>query len=264
MDTSFLVRNTAQVSCVNDPVECVTTVAVRGRWDGDLRTTMSRVLRACVAETPRMIIVDLSELSDDAGESAMTWQTLARFAAERRAPIGVVVCAGPPGVTERLRASSTGAAVTTAETVLLARAALAGWSQWPQRHSMPLPPDQVVVFLGSRAVHDLSLTFGHPGLAPTARLIAAELISNAVEHARTDLDVVLSVRGDVLHLGVYDRHPGLPRVAHEEPWHPDRLRDRRGAGLWLVDAAATAWGAMPWAGGKLVWATLAVDGWPVR
>src|SRR5687767_1531493 len=100
MDTSYLIRNTAQVICLNDRDECVTTVKIRGRWDGDLRSRMSRTLRACVAETPRTIIVDLSELDDDAGDSAMTWQTLSRFAAQRRAPIGVVVCAGPPRLIE--------------------------------------------------------------------------------------------------------------------------------------------------------------------
>ncbi|MGW4942839.1 ATP-binding protein [Actinoplanes sp. NPDC004185] len=258
MDTSFLVRDTARVSCLNDRDECVTTVVVRGRWDGELRTTMSRVLRACVAETPRMIIVDLSELSDDKGESATTWQTLARFAAQRRTPIGLVVCACPPRVADRLRASSTGGAVTTADTVAAARAAVAGCLQWPHHHRISLPPDPVVVFLGGRTVHDLCRNFGQPALAPAARLIASELISNAVDHARTDLDVVLSVRGDVLHLGVYDRDSALPTVAEAEPWHPERLRDQRGAGLWLVDAAATAWGALPWRDGKVVWATLAI------
>jgi hypothetical protein len=117
-----------------------------------------------------------------------------------------------------------------------------------------------MAFLGGRTIHDLCLSFGLPRLATAARLISAELISNAVEHARTELDVVVSVRGDVLHLGVYDREPGLPQVADQEPWHPDRLRDQRGAGLWLVDAAATAWGALPWHSGKVVWATLAIDG----
>lgn len=150
--------------------------------------------------------------------------------------------------------------MTTAETVAAARAAVAGYLRWPHEHRMPLPPDPVVAFLGGRTVHDLCRTFGLPGLTPATRLIAAELIGNAVEHARTPLTVVLSVRGDVLHLGVYDRHPALPTVAEEKPWHPDRLRDRRGAGLWLVDAAATAWGALPWRGGKMVWATLALDG----
>jgi anti-anti-sigma regulatory factor len=260
MNTSYLVRNTAQVSCLHDPGECMTTVVIRGQWDSAVRATMSHVLRACVAETPRMIVVDLSELADDTGDSAMTWQTLARFASRRRAPISVVVCACPPRVAERLRTSSTGCAVTTADTVRAARNALAGNLQWPQRHSMPLPPDPVVIFLGGRTVHDLCLTFGLPGLAPSARLIASELISNAVDHARTELDLILSVRGDVLHLAVYDRNPRLPTIVQDEPWHPDRLWERRGAGLWLVDAAATAWGALAWGEGKVVWATLAIDG----
>lgn len=259
MNTSYLIRNSAQIGCTNDQDHCVTTVVIRGPWTNELRTTMAQVLRACVAETPRMIIVDLSELSDDDGESTMTWQTLARFAAQRRATIGVVVCACPPQVAERLRSSSTGCAVTTAETVAAARAALAGYLHWPQRHIMPLPPDPVMVFLGGRTVQDLCLSYGQPQLASAARLIACELISNAVDHARTDLDVAVSVRGDVLHLGVYDRHPELPVVVEDEPWHPDRLQNRTGAGLWLVDAAATAWGALPWHCGKMVWATLAIE-----
>jgi anti-sigma regulatory factor (Ser/Thr protein kinase) len=82
-------------------------------------------------------------------------------------------------------------------------------------------------------------------------LLASELVTNAVVHARTDLRLRLELRGDWLHLAVRDGSPRLLRVVASDPHAPG------GRGLWLVEQLATAWGINRHPdGGKVVWCTL--------
>jgi anti-anti-sigma factor len=84
-----------------------------------------------------------------------------------------------------------------------------------------------------------------------AVLLASELVTNAVVHARTDLRLRLELRGDWLHLAVRDGSPRLLRVVAADPHAPG------GRGLWLVEQLATAWGINRHPDGtKVVWCTL--------
>jgi hypothetical protein len=51
-------------------------------------------------------------------------------------------------------------------------------------------------------------------------LLASELVTNAVVHARTDLRLRLELRGDWLHLAVRDGSPRLLRVVASDPHAP--------------------------------------------
>ena len=46
-----------------------------------------------------------------------------------------------------------------------------------------------------------------------AVLVASELVTNAVVHARTDLHLRLELRGDLFHVAVRDGSPRLLRLA---------------------------------------------------
>jgi anti-sigma regulatory factor (Ser/Thr protein kinase) len=89
-----------------------------------------------------------------------------------------------------------------------------------------------------------------------ARLVVSELVTNAVDHARSEITVVVSRHGDGLHLAVADAVPDLPVVLPLAPPRPDRPLDERGRGLRTVRATATEWGAAATPTGKVVWATL--------
>jgi anti-anti-sigma regulatory factor/anti-sigma regulatory factor (Ser/Thr protein kinase) len=91
------------------------------------------------------------------------------------------------------------------------------------------------------------------GTVGPAQLIATELVSNAVLHARTPLDFSVVLRERYLHLAVADQDPrrALRRIITPE-------RDEHGRGLQLVDAMAAAWGSVPTPDGKVVWATVRV------
>ncbi|MGW1991424.1 ATP-binding protein [Embleya sp. NPDC001921] len=100
------------------------------------------------------------------------------------------------------------------------------------------------------------------------RLVASELITNAVEHAGSvtpDISIVLQERDDgTLRLGVRDRHPGRPRL---------RTRTRAGfptsgRGLAIVKVVLAELGGRSRVerhqdGGKTVWAEIPSDSVPV-
>jgi anti-sigma regulatory factor (Ser/Thr protein kinase) len=79
-------------------------------------------------------------------------------------------------------------------------------------------------------------------------LIASELVTNAVHHARTEITIELSSEEGALHLEVFDRGAGRPVFLDPEPGMPG------GLGLPIVEALASSWGMRPREGGKGVWA----------
>lgn len=259
----FLVAQTLRVSCTNDHAQALTTIAVRGQWDAEMRTEVGRVLRASVAETPRAVLADLSDLGDPAGDSASTWQIAARFAAESRIPTRVIVCAAPQRVRARLAADTTADQVAVADSVAAARVLLGPFRGWNHRHfELRLPPEPVSVVAARTLAGEACVDYHLAHLIHPVRLIVSELTGNAVEHAGTGFEVRVSVRGPLLHLAVHDHDPRLPRLVEAGPGPAGQAVLARGCGLRVVAEAATGFGALPCSDGKTVWATLAIDGRP--
>ncbi|MBG0568205.1 ATP-binding protein [Actinoplanes aureus] len=258
MNSPFIVAGSPQVDCVNDPGGAVTQVVVQGRWDGLLREEASWVLRACVAEAPFLVLVDLTQLQDPAGESGSTWRTAARYAAEADPPVSVVLCAVPTAVRQRLSSRGGDQAIGLADSVETARAAVRGPDGTFRRRHMALLAQPAASALARTMVGDACLALGAAHLTYPARLIVSELVANAVSHTGTDPEMWVSVRGDMLHLAVQDGSRELPRLLDLSPgrWRPSELQ--QGWGLRAVTAAATAWGALPCRRGKVVWAALAI------
>lgn len=80
-----------------------------------------------------------------------------------------------------------------------------------------------------------------------ADLLTSELVTNAVQHAGTDMVMRIALEPDRLRLEVEDRGEG---VISRRP--VDSFRDH-GYGLVIVDALADAWGCEPTRHGKRVW-----------
>ncbi|WP_199512787.1 ATP-binding protein [Nucisporomicrobium flavum] len=255
MNGPYLVVDSPRISCVTEPAQVVTQVVVRGRWDDRLRQETARVMRACVAEAPALLLIDLVGLTDPAGDSASTWRTVAQYAAEAGPPISVVVCAAGPAVRQRMSGLSGEHAVELADTVdaaLAARPALDGGVH-PQHMGLPAHPGASA--LARTMVTDACQAFRVAHLVHPARLIVSELVANAVQHTGTDMDVRVSLRGALLHLAVQDRSRHLPQMLDIDPRDREPLQ-AQGWGLRMVAATAAAWGAVPCLDGKVVWATL--------
>jgi hypothetical protein len=120
--------------------------------------------------------------------------------------------------------------------------------------------------------------------------VVSELVTNAVLHARTHLEVTLSVAGGTFEIAVRDHDPRPPVL---RPMRTNLLADldalasqprnggRRGPiderheslhvgrsgsvaagrGLLIVDALADEWGVTERADGKEVWLTMATPTW---
>lgn len=80
-----------------------------------------------------------------------------------------------------------------------------------------------------------------------ATLLVSELVTNALLHARSGVEVVVRVGEIMVRIEVHDAAARLPeRIA--EPGET-----LAGRGLHILDALAAAWGAEPRTGGKAVW-----------
>jgi anti-sigma regulatory factor (Ser/Thr protein kinase) len=90
-------------------------------------------------------------------------------------------------------------------------------------------------------------------------LVAGELVTNAVVHAATTMDLVYSCRARTVEVAVDDHDPRLPRLvrgpgaellANDDP-APALMGGR---GLMIVSRVADEWGVTPRPHGKRVWA----------
>lgn len=80
-----------------------------------------------------------------------------------------------------------------------------------------------------------------------AELLVSELVSNAVLHARSEIEIAVTVLGNTVRVDVQDGSPrGVVRRRH-------RLDSATGRGLMLVDRMAASWGVQPREQGKVVW-----------
>jgi two-component sensor histidine kinase len=85
----------------------------------------------------------------------------------------------------------------------------------------------------------------------TVLLVATELVTNAVLHARSPIDLTLEVDDDQLLVKVFDCDEATPQ---ERP--PDVER-QNGRGIALVSTVSASWGTVLHDGGKTVWAVVA-------
>ncbi len=78
-----------------------------------------------------------------------------------------------------------------------------------------------------------------------------ELVTNAIVHVCSDIDVVVRRQGDTIRVEVHDvsTRPPLRRVG--------ALDAERGRGLQVVEALSSRWGVLPTPAGKAVWCELA-------
>jgi anti-sigma regulatory factor (Ser/Thr protein kinase) len=245
------------VSVESDVEAAVAMLTVRGRWGRALWQAASCGLRKCFAEHPAGLIVDLTALQDEAAESAPTWVTAQRAAGRMAPPVQMAMCV-PAELTlaDRLQRLGARRFLPVYATVRQARVALEGRLPLADRRVLTLDPDADAPALARDMIGEACRSWHLPRLLYPGRLVMSELVTNAVEHAASSITVVVSRRGTGLHISVSDHNPALPRLLDLTPPRRGEPLDERGRGLRTVHATATAWGTMPTATGKIVWATV--------
>jgi len=215
-------------------------VSLTGSADSTLRGGLNERLHdtlwECLAGMPTVLLLEVSGL--EAGEcSALDWVRELSAEAAKWPAVPVYVC---------------GAAAS--------RCCLPGYGSldearqvWDdaepdERHSLPLRPVPQAPADAREFVAKVCHGWGIKRPVRLAQILISELVSNAVVHARSGLDVTVRRFGDGIELSVRD--DGLAKLPADLPPDP------RGFGLQLVEAMSDAWGSAPTGSGKVVWTRL--------
>jgi anti-sigma regulatory factor (Ser/Thr protein kinase) len=118
--------------------------------------------------------------------------------------------------------------------------------------SADLPAQITAARQARHVVADAVRSWGHEQLlVADAELVACELATNAILHARTPFRVSVQRYGQVVRIAVQDRATALPAMHEPGPTAVG------GRGMHLIAAISRRWGVEVTAHGKTVWAELA-------
>jgi anti-sigma regulatory factor (Ser/Thr protein kinase) len=242
------------------------TVELSGRLTGHLSTGMLEAVRTAVADYPRSVLVDICGVTGltPAGVGALfVLADLARDWPE--SPL--VVVADAPLVT-RL------ADVRVADRLVVRPSVAAAYAAVGRRalvivDRLRLPSSDQAPRIARHFVLDKLPTDASGQLRQAAALVVTELVSNAVIHGGTSIEVRMTRRARQVRLSVLDSRPidafSVPEVITRDAEHV--------RGLVMVRALSLRFGALPTvSGGKMVWSllddepppiTAGADGMPV-
>jgi len=86
-------------------------------------------------------------------------------------------------------------------------------------------------------------------IVDAAEIMACELAANCIQHAHTDFELTIHIRGRIC-VAVRDTDRGQPVLRSAEPEEPS------GRGLRIVEAMSDSWGVTASPTGKTVWFAL--------
>ena len=195
---------------------------------------------------PDVIVLDLG-LPDLAGKDLLT--RIRRTAPTSR----VVIFSGSDSDRTWFERRSAGYVLKDAELdQLVSVLARAGSSQAHREATVDLPAELSAAREARTVVRELLGRWSLDDLTDDASLVVTELVTNAIEHAHSGCQLVVTRYDDGVRLEVRDAGAGTP-----EPRPPsDTAED--GRGLLIIAALSAAWGIEDEAHGKTVWVELAL------
>jgi LuxR family transcriptional regulator, maltose regulon positive regulatory protein len=229
-------------------------VTLTGQITVSTAPQIQRALFKDLADQPSAIVCDLGGVDVLDPVCATVFAAVANHPASRWPATSLLLCGAQPAVAEVLGGLRVRHFLPLYDTLQEAMDAVADRPGY-LRDELRLAPTPTAaaaarVFVGET----LELwRLGPPDeeLSERARLLADELVTNAVVHARTDMRLRLELGGELLHITVRDFDRRLPRLLPDDP------RAEGGRGLRLVERIARSWGAQHHPeGGKVVWCTL--------
>jgi hypothetical protein len=246
-----------ELTCTVDRETPVGLVRLAGTLDVSTAPSVRATLLKCLTAQPDVIVLDVSQMRvyDDVvlsvfpavGRHASGWPgtTLAFAAADRaltEALDRMAICRFVP-------------AFPTIEAAL-ADQALGGPAPRLNEWLEPVPTSLAI----ARSLVDRACRgWGLAELSEAVQLVVTEFVANVVRHARTEMQLSLTVRRRYLHLAVRDGSTAPARLVGPM----DELAES-GRGLIVVEAVAATWGCFAVPDGKAVWATFRLPASPVR
>jgi anti-anti-sigma regulatory factor/anti-sigma regulatory factor (Ser/Thr protein kinase) len=230
-------------------------VAFSGSIDLFSASQVQRALLKDLSEQPYALICDLSDVHHLDPVCATVFATVANHPASRWPATSFLLCGAQPPVAEVLGRLQVPHFLRLYPGVEEALAEV--FARPPYlRDELLLAPTPTAAAAARAFVRDTceywQLALRDGTLVDPAVLLAGELVTNAVVHARTEVRLRVELRGELLHLAVRDGSPRLLRLVTV----PDPEAEG-GRGLWLVEQLAHAWGVNRHPdGGKVVWCTL--------
>jgi anti-sigma regulatory factor (Ser/Thr protein kinase)/anti-anti-sigma regulatory factor len=231
-------------------------VTITGRIGLFTAARVKRVLVKELADDPPAVICDLSGVYALDPLCASVFSAVAHHPSSHWPATNLLLCGARPRVAEVLRHLRVPHFLPMYATVEDALAEAAARPPY-LRDELRLPPIPAAAAAVRDFVRDLldrwRIGLPDPLLIDRAVLLADELVTNAIVHARTEFRLRVALSGDQLRLAVHDDSPRQPRLALLGP------DAETGRGLRLVEQVAKAWGVHHHAeGGKTVWCTLAL------
>jgi hypothetical protein len=245
---SRAVRSTTRVRARTRVIRQVAVVEVAGPLS-EVVEDLDRAIQLALAEGPRGVVCDLSNVSEGADPVAVEVLATAGRHVRDWPGIPVAVACPDPRVREYLRAHPLGghliltASLFSAVSEVLATPSLTVESRRLAPH--PTAPRASRDFV-TRTLLDWRL-----GRAiPFASLVVSELVTSSSVNAGTDIDLSVVWDQGALRLTVRDHGPALPGQSYS-------VLDLHGRGLSVVAGLSRSFGFLPTAdGGQVVWAVL--------
>ncbi|WP_229070263.1 ATP-binding protein [Actinoplanes sp. DH11] len=235
------------MTCRVESRDGLTVVTVNGTVDARSGPALHRTLSQCLTRDPGAVVVDLSGAIVTDPQAA---GTLATILDEAQFWLGtpVLLCT-PEAATADVIVAVAAEPPPLYPTVADALSAL---TQYGGPVSELLLPISGAARRARDVVTEACVRWNIPHLIAPATLVASELVSNAVMHARTMMTLQVTLRPRYLCVAVNDGSCAepIPRGEH----HADATGGR---GLHLVDMAADRWGCQQHQDGKVVWARIA-------
>jgi len=226
----------------------IVVLDVDGRLS-DVVEDLDHAIRLALAEEPRGVACDLSAVLDAAAPAAIRGLASAGRHVRDWSGTPVAMVCPDPAAREALSALPLGGYLTVTASMPLARSALLETTE-PTVEGLRLAPHPTAPRASRQFVTRTLQDWGLEHVVPTACLVVSELVTNAIVHAGTDVELSVAVHEQALRLTVRDSGAGLPIQSGAQ-------LEIHGRGLAVVAAISRAWGVLPTPGvGKVVWAVL--------
>jgi hypothetical protein len=230
----------------------VAALRVSGTLDQVTGDALQQAVRLRLADQPTLLLVDVTELriGDPVGLAALSASICQ---ATEWPDVPVVLCGADTRTRTMISAAPECDGLEFAADFPVAMAA-AQAETVPPRIRVRLRPVPDACRRVRHLVDQACRAWHREDVAPTASLIATELVANVVRHACTSMDFTMRPLSDGrLGMTVRDHSRRMPKPTDAG------LSDPGGRGLRLVRDLTDAWGVLPVTDGKVVWTRMRAD-----